>query len=325
MAHPSLQKNLIKVIGSLLSLALVACSSSSSTPSCDAWCQLAKTPNVNKVAWYNASAQVCAPTGGDPAPGCDFSWTGHKVSLGQDPNVGVLSNIQLVPGGDNSNDELIIPATATHPEVIIYEATAGNAPVNFKGWTVSFNGYYTYQQNNGYYDQWGNWWDNWQTVDGGGSLSLMSPDGVLYDVYGNALNFVGSESSTGGRDVLASAAEKEAASLTVISQGLQAKYGLDSDAGLNMAKVIAQDIKRPSNRGYTEAELDGMLGKMYNVKLGDMKKVSELAMSGDLGGARAKAQSLINTAAAANRTTPENMQRMLTDFYGSLLPTGATL
>ena len=295
----------------IIALSSAACSNGGGSSYCDAFCQLDKGTNINKKAWYNASAQVCAPTGGAPAAGCDFSWTGKKVSLTQDPNVNSLSEVQLIPGYNGQNDQVIIPATTTKGAVTIYNAQSGAAPVTYNGWILSFSGdYYGTDANGNRYSF--------------GTMSLLSPDGVLYDVYGNALNFVGSEQASGSRDVLTSAAQKQAASINVLSQGLQAKYNLDSAASLNMAKMIASDIKRPAGRGYAPGELNAMSAKMYGVQIDDMKNVVKLAQAGHIIDAQAAAQNLISTAAAVNRTTPENMRHMLNDFYGDLLPAGVS-
>ena len=144
---------------------------------------------------------------------------------------------------------------------------------------------------------------------------LRSPNEIIYDPTGKALNFVLSDDMHEGEDVLANLAEQEEASVRGVGAALAAKYSLDTEVALNAARMLGDWNRVSATRARTEAELAEFASRTYGVSLQSFKSTADRFKKGDKAVAMEQADKLVGQAATYWKTTPENMKKILKDFY----------
>lgn len=156
-------------------------------------------------------------------------------------------------------------------------------------------GTYTYYNTFGFLRQYTGW--AWQ-----------SPDGVLYDDYGNALNNTASK----GRDIVADVARNEKNIIKTVGEKFAAKYNLSTETGVKVARVLNDWAKIGKSRARTEADLADFSKKLYGV---DFNKVKGALLEAQKGN-KAVLESVISEAATNWATTPETMKEIMKSWYG---------
>jgi len=138
----------------------------------------------------------------------------------------------------------------------------------------------------------------------------VSPDGVLYNDSGTALNDTGEAS---GRDVIGDLAAKEEQMVRTAGKGLAAKYALAEETGINIARSLNDwaTLSRSHNRARTANDVKEFTKRTFGVKFEDAQKALAKAQSGDLSGLEA----LNGQIAASWSTTPETSALMMKNFF----------
>ncbi len=155
---------------------------------------------------------------------------------------------------------------------------------------------------------------NWSYVDSYGRSSryegwaFLSPNGILYDYYGDALN----DDTAKGRDHGADVAQQEINIVKTAGEFFAAKYQLDAAVGIKVAKIVHDYAMLGKSRARTTADFADFSQRLYGQDLNKVQKVLLEAKAGR----RAGLESVIQEAAANWSTTPETMKEILKVWYG---------
>jgi hypothetical protein len=134
-----------------------------------------------------------------------------------------------------------------------------------------------------------------------------SPDGILYDEYGYALN----SNESHGRDVVTNAAAARKAVVRGAAQRLQAKYGLSANTSMNIATSLNDWAMIGKTRKRTDADVAAFTKRLYGLKVSELNA----AMSAHAAGNDSLANQAISKAAKNWSTSPDTMKRILKDWY----------
>lgn len=143
----------------------------------------------------------------------------------------------------------------------------------------------------------------------------LSPNGILYDDYGNALNEDGENES---RDDLANFAQKENQVITSAGKAFAQKYALAENKGIEIARTLnswATLVKNNRGRTRTKADAEAFSKKLYGVELSQ----AENALAEMIGGNESPMMALNQDVAAYWSTNPETSSEILKDFYNKEL------
>ena len=156
-------------------------------------------------------------------------------------------------------------------------------------------GTYNYTNSYGYFSSYTGW--AWQ-----------SPNGIIYDYYGTALNATQSES----RDLAAGVAQQELNVVQSAGEMFAAKYQLDAEVGLKVAKIVHDYAELGKSRARTEADIADFSKRLYGQDLNKVKGALAEAMKGN----KAALNQAVDEAAGNWKTTPETMKEILKTWYG---------
>lgn len=145
-----------------------------------------------------------------------------------------------------------------------------------------------------------------------GSYFWISPDGVMYDPYGNALN---GDENQGSRDIIGASASESESTILAVGKKFAQKNALAEATGVRIARTLNQMATLPKrlNRARTQADVADFTQRLYGV---DFSRVSEAASQYAAGNtADLKA---LNAEVARNwGTTPETTEAVLKAWYSS--------
>ncbi|MDZ4661579.1 MAG: hypothetical protein SGJ18_08160 [Pseudomonadota bacterium] len=135
----------------------------------------------------------------------------------------------------------------------------------------------------------------------------LSPNDVLYDAFGNALN----EKLSKGRDHVGDVIEDEEIVVARAGSAFSEKYGLSLETGMHVSRTLHDHAISGKDRARTQADVDSTSGTLYGVPAFKISFALEKAKQGD--------QSALEEAsaqAASNwGTTPETFRRIQTDWF----------
>jgi len=141
----------------------------------------------------------------------------------------------------------------------------------------------------------------------------LSPNGILYDDYGNALN---KKKGSGGRDIVRDVAKAEAKVVEKAGKEVAAKYNLSVSKGIQIARTLNDWSKIGKNRAKTEKDFAEFSQKLYGVDYTRVKKAVLSAMAGD----KAEMKAAVADAAKNWGTNEETMKQVLKNWYHDQVP-----
>jgi hypothetical protein len=142
----------------------------------------------------------------------------------------------------------------------------------------------------------------------------LSPDNILYDDFGNALN----EEKSQGRNVVGDVAAKKDKLIKLAAHDLAARYEMSEEAAVHITKSLdAWNVmgsfgpKQPR----TQQDKEDMTKRIYAIDYNDVSVALEKAQKGDLSGLTAMTDDL------AHRwlTTPQKVKNMQMEWFGDQL------
>ncbi len=165
--------------------------------------------------------------------------------------------------------------------------------------------YFTYDYYNLVYDYW-TFYLNGILYEYDG-FAWLSPTGILYDEYGNALN----QKKSRGRNTVAEVAKQEANIVEGAGKEFAAKYSLSVDKGIQIARALNQWAKLGKERAKTEKDLAEFTSKVYGVDYSQVKKAILEAQAGE----DKLLKQTVSEAAKNWGTSEENMKEVLKTWY----------
>ncbi|HRK07089.1 MAG TPA: hypothetical protein PLZ57_04920 [Pseudobdellovibrionaceae bacterium] len=156
--------------------------------------------------------------------------------------------------------------------------------------------------------------DSWHYLDSYGFPSTyigwawQSPNGIIYDDFGDALN----ETDGQGRDFAADVAELEQNAVKTAGEFFAAKYQLDAATGMKVARALNDWATIGKDRARTERDIADFTQRLYGVDFNKVKGALAEAMKGE----RGEMEALVDQAATNWSTTPETMKEILKTWYG---------
>jgi hypothetical protein len=157
--------------------------------------------------------------------------------------------------------------------------------------------------------------DNWFYYDSYGVLrnyvgwAWKSPNGILYNDFGTALNNTDGQ----GRDFSADVAQQEQNVVKSAGEFFAAKYGLDNDTALKAARVLKDWAYLGKDRARTEQDIADFTQRLYGLDFNKVKGALAEAQKGN----KAGLQELVNETATNWSSTPETVTAILKTWYGS--------
>lgn len=169
-----------------------------------------------------------------------------------------------------------------------------------------------------YYSSYAMYYDYWYYTDSYGydqmytGWAWQSPNGIIYDEWGYALNETGSE---GGRDIIADAAEQEEALVSGTGKAFAEKYALSEEVGIRIARTLNEWARIGKKRGRTEADVREFTERLYGIDAETAMAALASAKTGDMTGLD-KATDQI---AQHWNTDAETSRAILKNWYGRQL------
>jgi hypothetical protein len=200
-----------------------------------------------------------------------------------------------------------------------YPAPGCNFFVTGRKITLTEDPFYRYGTNF-FYSQWSfldsfgypRWFIGW---------AWQSPNGILYDQFGNALNETsGAEPSA---DVIAAAAEEEQKTRTAAGKAFAARFALNEEQGIRIARTLGDWALLGRDRSRTEADVEDFSKRLFGVRASR----AEAALTRAFESRDRSAVEELNADVAAHwGTTPELSRKILLDWYreeaSAILPAG---
>lgn len=140
-----------------------------------------------------------------------------------------------------------------------------------------------------------------------------SPNGIIYDYNGNALN---KKKGSGGRDIVRSVAKAENAVVAKAGKELAARYSLSAAKGVQIARTLNDWAKIGKSRAKTEKDFSEFSQKLYGVNYLKVKSAILAAAAGD----REQMQQTVAQAARNWGTNEETMKQVLRTWYKGQVP-----
>jgi hypothetical protein len=139
--------------------------------------------------------------------------------------------------------------------------------------------------NNLYYGQW-SFYDSYGYSASYVGWGWQSPNGVIYDEFGYALNEDGEQDS---KDLIAEVAKKEVATVTNAGKAFAEKYSIDATAGVQIAKTLNDwaTLSKKLGRARTQADVADFSKRLYGVSLEQTTVALEDAQKGETAGLEA--------------------------------------
>lgn len=158
------------------------------------------------------------------------------------------------------------------------------------------------------YDRWSyyNSYGFFETYTG---WAWQSPNGIVYNDFGRALN----ETNGKGRDYAADVAREEKSMVKTAGEFFSAKYGLDAETGVRVARILKDWAVLGRDRARTEDDIAAFTQRLYGLNLNEVKGALSEAMKGD----KSSLEGLVDKAATNWGTSPETMKEILKSWYGN--------
>ncbi len=160
------------------------------------------------------------------------------------------------------------------------------------------------------------YYDFWSFTDSFGfwrnyfGYAWLSPTGILYDQFGNALNETDA-SEQPSADVIASAAELEKSRSIGAGKVLAQKYALAESAGIRIAKTLQDWAVLGRSRARSQGDVADFSKRLYGVEYDRAAKAIRDAAQGSRGSLE-----ILNQDVAAHwGTSPETSRKILTRWY----------
>jgi hypothetical protein len=157
---------------------------------------------------------------------------------------------------------------------------------------------------------------SWEYVDSYGNLKTYSgfgwltPDGLLYDEFGYALNEEGSDSES--RDLMGEVAQSEKAILKRAASNLSEEFALNEESSLRIATTLNDWATLGKKHARTEKDIAAFSERLYGVKADSVKTAITKAVTlRDLSGI----DSLNQQVASTWGTDPETSKEILMGWY----------
>jgi len=174
------------------------------------------------------------------------------------------------------------------------------------------------------YFEFGTWryTDSWGYTRYYVGYAWLSPNGILYDNYGYALNTA--ENPVGeGRDLMASIAEKEEAAIQHAGRALAKRFStensvLSDEQGVAMARTLADWASLGRKSGRTSADVDAFSKRLFGLSLTEAKPALEAARKGDIRGLQALNEKVATHWNVSPETSREILQGWFSDELRSL-------
>lgn len=136
----------------------------------------------------------------------------------------------------------------------------------------------------------------------------LSPSGIVYNDWGDALNNTDGE----GRDHAADVGELQQNVIKGAAEALAAKYDLEPKIAMNMAQALNDYALVGKSRSRTQADYAALSENLYGVNLAEAQGALEAALKGD----KSQMETLIGKTANYWGKSPEATKGMLRNFYG---------
>jgi len=161
-----------------------------------------------------------------------------------------------------------------------------------------------------YYLEYG-WWEYYDTYGYPRDYigwAWLSPDNVLYDDWGRALN---EDGETQDRDIIAVVAAKERQNVETAGKNFAERYALAEDTGVQVAKTLNDWAVLGKSRARTAQDIADFSKRLFGVDFNTVSVSLEKAKSGD------KTELSNNIAQMANfwGTSPETAKEVLKNAY----------
>ncbi|PIU00722.1 MAG: hypothetical protein COT74_03405 [Bdellovibrionales bacterium CG10_big_fil_rev_8_21_14_0_10_45_34] len=130
-------------------------------------------------------------------------------------------------------------------------------------------------------------------------------NGVFYDYYtGRAIN----EGNQSGRDILADEGVRESDVIEKAGEAFAAKYALDAETGVKVARTMNDWNKLAKSRSRTAEDVADFTKRLYGV---DVNAFMDAIQTGE----QASLDNMLQAAAESWNTSSENMRRILGSVY----------
>lgn len=158
-------------------------------------------------------------------------------------------------------------------------------------------------------------YDYWQYTDSYGYTDYyygwgwVSPNGILYDDWGYALNESGKER---GRDMMSDMAAAETQLVEKAADSLADRFALSGETSLKVARTLNDWASLGKKRGRTEKDVADFSQRLYGVSVEKAAAALISAKQGDLSGVES-----VNTEIAGHwNTDAETSKEILKTWYG---------
>ncbi len=159
-------------------------------------------------------------------------------------------------------------------------------------YNLAYDTYYFYLNGQQYYYQ---------------GFAWVSPTGIIYDEFGNALN----QKKGKGRNVIGDVAKAEKKVVEAAGKAFASRYALSVNKGIEIARTLNDYAKIGKDRIRNEADLASFTQRLYGVEYARVKDALAESQKGNQ-------EALNKTVAEAAQnwgTSEENMKKILKNFY----------
>lgn len=139
----------------------------------------------------------------------------------------------------------------------------------------------------------------------------LSPNGILYDDYGYALNEEGEEKS---KDILGEAAKQEEEKIGSAGKSLSERFsGLSEESGAKIARTLNDwaTLPKKQSRKRTEADVSALTSRLYGIDISEATAALTEAQKGNL----EKLQQANELVAESWGTSPETSKAILQTWF----------
>ena len=140
----------------------------------------------------------------------------------------------------------------------------------------------------------------------------LSPSGVIYDPWGNAMN---EEEKTSSRNVVGDVASEEMKTITTAGVKLSERYSVSLEAGLHMAKLFNSWAIIGKSRARTSDDVNAFTKRLYGIDAGEIHVSLSAAAKGEM----KPLERSISEVASSWGTTPEMVKAMQKNWFAPQL------
>lgn len=164
-----------------------------------------------------------------------------------------------------------------------------------------------------YYLEYGTWfyYDSYGHFDVYVGWAWESPTGIIYDDWGNALN----EEQNSGKDIVGDVAVIEKSVIKSAGQSFAARYQLNEEVGIQVARVLNDWATLGKTRARTAADTADFAQRLYGIEVNEIKVALEEAKAGNL----SPMEATVEKAAKNWNTTPETFKEIQKSWFGNQL------